>query len=269
MLVLAAFLWGMAYSIQSFSSSTLGPYTITFLKMSCGIPLLIFCVLTKRKFNKTTIIGGIVLGFIVLFGTFLQQMGIERTTVSKASFLSALYIVLVPIFELFLGKKPKNRIWVAILLATIGIYLLCMSEAISFNIGDIFVFAGAIFWALQILVIDRISDDVDGLVLAGVSQSTSCILSLSLMLIYEKPFFIGLDSNMILPILYTIFLSGFLAETIQSKFQKNVQPSLASLLLSLESVFGALGGWLILNQVISVKEIIGCVLIFVAILIAE
>lgn len=269
MLVLAALLWGIAYSIQSYSSSALGPYTIGFLKMSCGIPLLIFCIINKRKFNKTTIIGGIALGFIVLLGTFFQQLGIERTSVSKSSFLSVLYIVLVPLFELLFGKKPKNSIWLAILLAIIGIYLLCMSEVFSINIGDIFVFIGSIFWALQILVIDRVSDNADGLVLAGISQSTSCIISFVLMIINEPGSFVGLGSNMIFPILYTIFLSGFLAETIQSKFQRNVQPSLASLLLSLESVFGALGGWLILNQTLSIKEIMGCVLIFIAIIIAE
>lgn len=269
MLVLAALLWGIAYSIQSISASEFGPYTVTFLKFVCSIPLFIYCLITKREFNSRVVFGGILIGIIVLCGTFLQQMGIEKTTVSKASFLSALYIMIVPIMEFVLGNKPKIKTWIAILIALLGAYLLCINESLSLNIGDIFVFLGAIFWAIQIILINKLVKDSDPLSLASIQQLTALIIATILMLTKEKTSFSSLTNNMVFPILYTVFLSGFLAETLQTRFQKDVPASLVSLLLSLESVFGALGGWLILNQTLTIKEVVGCVLIFIAILIAE
>lgn len=268
MILLSTLLWGFSYTVQSVLGDNIGSYTIVFFKAIGGIFLYPLIKLMKRRIDKQAIIGRILIGAVAFLGCIFQQRGLMLSSVSKASFITALYIVIVPLIEMFGGRKLKKKMLYAIICALFGLYLLCFSDTLTLNIGDLLLLIGSFFFALQIIYIDRYSVKCDPLVLTFTSQIVISILSGVMMLIIEKPVFRELNT-MIWPILYIVFLSGVFAQGIQFYFQKDVGPSLGSLLMSFESVFGAIGGWIFLNQVLSVKEIIGCILVFIAILIAE
>ena len=268
MLLLATIIWGVSYSVQTFVSEYFGTFTIVFFKGIGGILLLYFIIKDNRKITYKSFIQGSLIGLTVFAGCVLQQRGMELSTVSKASFITSLYIVMVPIIEMFSGKTVKEKIWVAIIIALIGLYFLCFSGTFTLQIGDILLFLGSIMFAIQIVGIDRFTKNNDVIVISFFSQMTVAVLSFIVMLISEKLYINDVINN-ILPILFIVVISGVLAATLQTKYQKEIGASLASLILSLESVFGAIGGWLLLNQTLSVRERIGCVLLFIAILLAE
>lgn len=269
MLLLTAFLWGMSYSMQSILSENLGPYAITFVKTSSGFLLLTFALITKRDFKKRTVFAGMLIGVIVAAGLILQQKGLETSTVSKVSFISGLYIVFVPLILLFAKIKPKKIFWLAVLIACVGMYLLTMSNGYgNICIGDFYTLVSAFVFSFQIILIGKYAQDSDIIVFCCSQQVTTAIIAGILMLIFDKPQLSYFTGNLF-PIIYLAFGSGLIAQLMQNRFQKDLEPSLASLIMSLESVFGALGGWLLLNQVLTIQELIGCVLIFVAIVMAE
>lgn len=268
MLLFAAMLWGGSYGMQSILSNSFGTYAIIFIKTVSGFLLLGLCALQKKKFDKTVILSGILVGVVGGIGLILQQIGIENTSVSKASFLSGLYVMFVPIIGLFTKKKPKKKYWLAIGVAFVGLYLLCMSGDEKIGYGDIVTLFAAIFFALQIVLIDKYVSLVDPLLFCGFQQSTVAVMSGIMMLLFETPDFSNATS-MIGPMLYVSLLSGLLGQALQNKYQAYVDPTVASLIMSLESVFGTLGGWLLLNQTLTTNEIIGCVLLFASIIIAE
>lgn len=269
MLLLAAMLWGGTYAIQSLMSKSIGTFTIVFLKTINGFFILGYCYIKKKQLRKKAILAGIIVGVIGAIGLICQQMGIGLTSVSKASFISGLYVMFVPLLGLFTRKKPKPRFWLAIFISFIGMYLLCMSGNEKFGIGDLVVLISAVFFAEQIILIDKFSEEVDNvLAFCGVQQITICIISSIPVFILEKPQLNDFN-GLLLPILYVMFLSGMIAQIIQNKYQNSVEPTTASLIMSLESVFGALFGWLLLKQTLTFKEIIGCILMFIAIMVAE
>jgi len=268
MILTATLMWGLSYAIQSMASGNLGTFTIVCIKGLGGVFLYPVLKLLKRKIDAKAIRHGILIGLVAFLGCAFQQKGLELSTVSKASFITALYIVIVPLIEMLSGKKMKARMGIAIVIAVLGLYFLCFSGSMSLQTGDLLLLADSFFFALQIIFIDSGSRESDPLVLTFVSQSVIAILSLTVALITERPSFTEL-SNAVLPALYLLLFPGMIAMTIQVVFQKDVGPSLASLLMSFESVFGALGGWFLLGQTLSPREIFGCVLVFIAILMAE
>lgn len=268
MLLLATLLWGLSYSIQTLGAGTLGSFTIVFFKGFGGVLLLIPILMMKKKIGREELKEGFLIGLLAFFGCILQQRGMELSAVSKASFITALYIVVVPLIESFSGKKVKSSIWLAIFIALIGLYFLCFSSSFTLQTGDILLLLCSVFFAFQIVLTDRYTIKSDPIVLTFVGQSTICIFSSIIMFVMEKPTAAQIGGSIWL-ILYIALMSGLVAQTIQNSFQKDVGPSLASLLMSFESVFGALFGWFILHQVLSIKELFGCALVFIAILIAE
>lgn len=268
MLYIASFIWGMSYSVQNILAEKLGMYTIIFIKSFGGVFLFFGLLITSKKFTKKTIIGGTLIGTVYAIANVFQQLGITNTAVSKASFITSLYIMFVPLIGLFTKKKPKPKFWISVLIACVGMYLLCMSGEFSLNIGDIYALIGAILFAIQIILIDRFVKGVEVVSFVAVQQLATSIISGSIMIAVEKPQLVDIKS-VILPVLYVMLMSGLVAQLIQNRFQKDVEPSLASLIMSFESVFGAIGGWLLLNQALTLKEAIGCLMIFVAIIIAE
>ena len=268
MLFLSAILWGFGITIQNISGQNLGSFTVTTIKTLGGFLIFIVALLTKQKFNKQAIIVGVVLGVVMFAGNVLQQIGIVYSTIGKASFITALYVVFVPILGLFFGNKTKMHVWVGIGIAAIGTYFLCINETFILQLGDITLFLCAIVFGLQIVIIGKYVNDVDPIALAAVQTITACVLSGICMFIFETP-----DINVIkdvwLELAYVCLLSCAFGTTSQIIFQQYVEPSTAGIIMSFESVFGVIGGFLILHQTLTVREMFGCILIFIAVLIAQ
>ena len=198
----------------------------------------------------------------------LQQFGVKYTTVGKAGFITALYIVLVPIFGIFLKKKVGVKVWISVAISVVGLYLLCMTEKLSISKGDFLVLLCAIVFSIHILVIDHFSPLVDGVRMSCIQFWITGILSAIPMFLFEKPSLSAIFAAAV-PLLYAGVMSSGVAYTLQIVAQKDADPTVASLILSLESVFSVLAGWAVLGQVMSMREICGCVLMFAAIILAQ
>ena len=268
MLLSATLFWGLSYSVQTMVSDRLGTFTIVFVKGLGGVLLYPVLKMMKKRIDAKTLFYGAVIGILAFLGLVFQQKGLESSTVSKASFITALYIVIVPLIEVFSGRKMKMRMLGAILVAVAGLYFLCFSGTMTFLIGDLLLLICSLVFAFEIILIDRYSKRCDPLALTFTTQLSVAILSGTIMMIREKPMLTDF-SEAILPILFLTLLPGMFSQSVQILYSKDVGPTLASLLMSLESVFGALGGWLILHQTLSFREIIGCILVFLSILLAE
>ena len=207
-------------------------------------------------------------GIALFAASNFQQFGIKYTTVGKAGFITACYIVIVPIIGLFLKKKCSPFIWTAVVMALIGLYLLCITDGFSIGLGDVLVLVCAFLFSLHILVIDYFSPKADGVKLSCIQFLVCGILSMIPALVLEHPQISSILTAW-LPILYAGIMSCGVAYTLQIVGQKNVNPTVASLILSLESCISVLAGWVILGQKLSAKELLGCVIMFAAIILAQ
>lgn len=285
LLVLTALIWGCAFVAQSVGMDYVGPFTFNTVRNFIGALVLIPVILmmdkgaeksgltpaemkVRRGDTKTLVIGGICCGTALAVASSLQQWGIMFTTVGKAGFITAMYIVLVPIFGIFLGKKVRPLIWLCVALAVIGLYFLCINETFRLNTGDFLVILCAICFTVHILVIDHFSPKVDCVRLSAIQFLVAGIVCGIPMLVWEHPEIADILAAW-MPILYAGVMSSGVAYTLQIVAQKNADPTVASLLLSLESVFSLLAGWVILHQSLSIKELFGCVLMFGAIILAQ
>lgn len=276
-LTLTAMIWGCAFVAQSVGMDYIGPFTFQALRCLLGaITLLPVILLHRRKTGaavksadrKTLLTGGICCGIALFAATNLQQLGLMTTTVSKSGFISALYILIVPILGVFFHKKIRPIIWLCVFAACCGLYLLSMHEGISrFSIGDGFTLMCAFCFAVHILVVDYFSPKCDGVILSCIQFLVASLLSGVCMLITEKPDFSNIAACW-LPLSYTGILSSGVAYTLQILAQKDTRPAIATLLMSLESVFAAVFGWLLLNEALSTRELLGCALMFGATLVA-
>lgn len=281
MLLLAAFIWGSAFVAQSVGMDYVEPFTFNCVRSIVGGLVLIPCIYLlgkmrsseetpeiKQTDQKTLVIGGVSCGVILCLASNAQQIGIQYTSVGKAGFITALYIVIVPILGIFLKRRCGWKVWVSVMIALIGFYLLCMVGGFSLERGDIWLLCCAVLFSFHILVIDHFSPMVDGVKMSCIQFFTCGILSGMAMLVTENP-----DISNILaawgPILYAGVLSSGVAYTLQIVGQKNYNPTVATLLLSLESVFSVLTGWAVLHQKLSTRELCGCVLIFIAVILAQ
>lgn len=280
MLILTAFIWGTAFVAQSVGMDYLGPFTFNGVRSLIGGVALIPCVWILQKLNdksdpvteernrKDLLIGGISCGVLLFAASSLQQVGIQYTTAGKAGFITAFYIVFVPVLGIFLGKKTGWKVWTAVILALAGLYFLCITEKFTIGKGDIFLFACALVFSLHILVIDYFSPKVEGVKMSCIQFLVCGIISLPFMFLLETPR-MGAIVDAAWPLLYAGVLSCGVAYTLQIIGQKNVNPAIASLILSLESCFSVLAGWVILGEKLSVRESIGCILMFAAIILAQ
>ena len=278
LLLLAAIIWGSAFVAQSVGMEYVGPFTFNCVRTLIGGIVLIPCITllnhgkVKKKMTssekKRLMIGGICCGIALAIGSTLQQFGIMYTTVGKAGFITACYIVIVPIIGIFLKKKCSPFIWTAVVMALVGLYLLCITDGFSIGLGDILVLVCAFLFSLHILVIDYFSPKADGVKLSCIQFLVCGILSMIPALILEHPQISSILTAW-LPILYAGIMSCGVAYTLQIVGQKNVNPTVASLILSLESCISVLAGWVILGQKLSAKELLGCVIMFAAIILAQ
>lgn len=289
MLTLAAFIWGTAFVAQSVGMDYIGPFTFNGVRNFVGAAALLPCIWFLNRLNKKEdaagegrerdekdcgqsrkdlIIGGISCGTALFVASSMQQIGIQYTTVGKAGFITACYIVIVPLLGIFLHKRIGWKVWTAVLLALVGLYFLCITEKLSIGRGDAIVFLCAVVFSVHIIVIDYFSPKVDGVKMSCIQFFVCGVLSLVPMFVFETPVLSEVLKSWG-PILYTGVLSSGVGYTLQIVGQKNVNPTIASLLLSLESCFSVLAGWVILKQQLSAREALGCVLMFAAIILAQ
>lgn len=263
---------------QSVGMDYLEPFTFNGVRSLIGGVALLPCILLLDKINdmaeksagtkKHLVAGGIACGLLLFAASSLQQMGIQYTSAGKAGFITAFYIVFVPVLGIFLKKKIGWKVWVAVVLALAGLYFLCITESFTIGKGDILIFLCALVFSAHILVIDHFSPKVDGVKMSCIQFFVCGVVSLPFMFLLETPK-MGAIFDAWAPILYAGVLSCGVAYTLQIVGQKNVNPAIASLLLSLESCFSVLAGWIVLNERLSTREAAGCILMFAAIVLAQ
>lgn len=282
-LLLTALIWGCAFVAQSEGSKSLEPFSFNAIRFLIGgfalLPAVFISDAVKKKkgtYKKTTekekkflFLGGIACGFILSIATSLQQIGLDMgTEPGKAGFISALYILLVPIFGLFLGKRVPTRIWICIVFGIVGLYLLCVKDGSSVATSDVYVLLCAIGFSFHILLVDFLSPNVDGLKLSCLQFLVGGLITLVPMLIFETPTVTSIISAK-WALLYTGLLSSGVGYTLQIIGQKYTPPTVASLVMSFESVFAVLAGMLMPDGALSVRELLGCTVMFSAIILAQ
>lgn len=280
LLLLTAAIWGLAFVAQRMGAEHVGAFTFNAIRFGIGsvslLPLIFFLNRKKsgQEVKEDTEAGGNVfklgaLAGCALFGAAaLQQMGVAYTTAGKAGFITGLYMVIVPVLGIFLKQRAGKNTWIGIVIAVIGLYLLSINEDFSISKGDFLVLLSSVLWAVHILLIDNFTKKVDSLKLSSVQFATCAALSLGAALVTETISFASINAA-IIPILYGGLLSVGVAYTLQVVAQKDAKPSHAAILLSTESVFAVIGGTMVLGEMLGGKEILGCVLIFIAIIVAQ
>jgi len=285
-LLITAIIWGSAFVAQRVGMDYVGPLTFVAVRFWLAVlTLLPIVYLTSiggknaeptseedieeyNRAKKTLRIAGFACGTILFIASTLQQFGLVFTTAGKAGFLTALYIILVPIFGLFLKQKIGIKCWIGVALGTVGIYFLSLTEALTIQPGDLIVLIGAAFWAIHVLVIDHFNPYVNAAKLSMMQFAVCASYGTIAMLIFERPSLESILSAAI-PILYAGVLSAGIGFTFQILGQKNTSPTVASLLLSMEAVFAVIFGIIILSETMSSRELLGCILMFIAIIISQ
>ena len=291
LLVLTALIWGIAFVAQSEGGEATGPYTFCFLRYLIGGAVLLPVIKifnkkglavkpTERADKKQLAAGGLCCGLCLSVATIFQQLGIYLgVSAGKAGFLTACYIILVPIFGLLLKRKCGVNVWIAVAVTVAGLYLLCMNGSLSIEKCDAFVLLCSVIYSLHILVVDHFtSKNVDGVRMSCIQFFVAAAVSMVPMFFVElhhsfsevpQAMAVAFGREARIPLLYTAVMSTGVAYTLQIIGQKGVNPTVASLLMSLESVFSVLADWIILGRSLSLREIFGCIMIFIAIVLAQ
>lgn len=278
LLSLAAVIWGIAFVAQRMGAGYVGAFTFNGVRFALGglslVPLILFLDMRQGKGenigwkSKKLLISGLTAGLCLFTAASLQQIGMSETTAGKAAFITGLYIVLVPVLGIFLKHRIVITTWLGAIVAAAGLYFLCMSESFSISRGDLFEIAASFFWAVHILLIAHFSSKVDALKLSFLQVITCSFLSILTALFTEK---ITLESlsQAGFPIFYGGLFSVGVAYTLQVIGQKNAIPSHAAIILSMETVFAALSGYMILHEELSSRSIIGCILMFTGMILSQ
>lgn len=284
MLTVCAFIWGTAFIAQSVGSEYAGPLTFNCTRSLLATIFLFACCFIHDKIQgrpftiwgtdnplrrERLLKGGIVCGITLSIATFMQQLGIMYTTVGKSGFITALYIVLVPLLSyLVLHRSVSLLQWISVGVAAIGMYFICINESFSVNVGDMYTLVCAFCFAAQILCVENIIKNLDGVRLSLFQFATCTIVNGVLMCIFETPSFTSVLQGW-QPIAYAGIMSSGVGYTLQIVGQKRCSAVLACMLMSLESAFALLSGWVVLGQAMSGREIFGCALVFAAIMLAQ
>lgn len=276
-LFLAALVWGLGFVSQSVGANYLSAFAFNALRFPLAFLVLIPLLLVRKKTNKSeytkskrmALAGGILCGIMLFLASTFQQLAMTDSSTGKAGFITAFYIVLVPIFGLFVKKRTNLFIWIAVILALIGLFFLCIKDSFTLSMSDISLFICAALYALHILIIDYFSPMVDSVLLSWLQFAVTSICSLLCMFIFEGAPSLSNITSAAVPILYAGIMSCGIGYTFQIIGQNNVNPAIASVLLSLESCMSAIAGALILGQLLSLRELIGCIFMFAAVLITQ
>ena len=289
LLLLTAAIWGVAFVAQDVAMDTMGPFTFNATRLLVAALALLPCIrlldaldqkarggaAPNRRYRdmtpqqqRTLLIGGLCCGVALFAGSSLQQLGIKETSAGKAGFVTALYIVLVPLSGLFFRRIVRRSVWLAVGLCTVGLYFLCVTETLTIALGDIYLLLCAFAFTAHILVIDHFSPRTDCVRMSCLQFFIASALCAVMMLLTEQPSLPALLEGWV-PILYAGVLSGGMGYTLQMIAQRDTDPTIASLLMSLESVFAVLAGWLLLGDMLSLRELGGCALMMAGILLAQ
>lgn len=281
LLVLGSFIWGTTFVAQSMGTNHLDAFSFNCIRNFIGvfalIPVLLIQVHTQKEnmnsvqkvFTKDLFFGGLICGTALCLASNFQQLGIEHSTVGKSAFITTLYIVLVPLLGLFFKKKLSLQVWCGVILAMIGLYLLCMKdEAFVLTTGDIYLLLCAFFFTIQITAVDHYAPKVNCIALSMMQFFVTALLSGIGMIFSGLPTMENIIGALF-PLLYAGVLSSGIAYTFQIIGQKHLAPTVASLIMSLESVFATLAGWIVLHEILSTKELIGCGLVFTAVILTQ
>ncbi len=284
MLTVCAFIWGTAFIAQSVGSEFIEPLTFNFSRSVLASVFLLCCAfimdaLKKKDFTfwgsddpiykERLLKGGVLCGIFISAASFFQQVGIAYTTVGKSGFITALYLVIVPVLCFIIYRRSIGVLTGAgIITAAVGMYFICINESFTINIGDFYTLICAVCFALQIICIENVIKNLDGVRLSMIQFLTSSVINGILMFIFETPSADALIHGW-LPLAYTGIMSSGVAFTLQIVGQKYVSSVLACMLMSLESAFALISGWLLLGQSMTTREIFGCLLVFAAIILAQ
>ena len=280
-LLLCTTIWGFAFIAQSVGMDHVGPFTFQALRCLLAVLFLIPCAflmdIGKCSFRESAAKWkdpalwrvGLICGCALFVAASLQQIGIIYTDAGKAGFITAMYIVLVPVLGLFLGKKPPRTTIFSVALAVAGLYLLSCMGVSQINKGDLFLMGCALAFSVQITCIDRLAGDLDGLRLNCIQSLVVTVLSVPFLLLTKESVSLSAITACWLPLVFSGILSMGVAYTLQIVGQKDLEPTTASLIMSLESVFAALGGWLILRQTMTAWELLGCGLVFAGVVLSQ
>ena len=285
LLIVAAMIWGFAFSAQK-AAEKVEPFTLGATRSFFAAIFLIFVIIAFDKINKTgrklfskekkldltrvEITGGIICGAVLAFASFFQQAGIGGgTDAGKASFITALYVVLVPIYALALKKPAPLNVWISMPIAILGFYMLCITESFTIVLSDIFVLICALIFPIHILAIDKFSPNCDGIRMSFVQFTAATVINLIFALIFESPIAFSDIGDSLFPLLFLGIGSSGIAYTCQIIGQRGVNPAAASIIMSLESVFGVVGSAILLGEKMSVREYIGCVAVFAAVILSQ
>ena len=286
LLLLTAVVWGMGFVSQSAGSDSMGAFTFTSARSILGCVALIPVIAVIRARTpaekkkpidkKITITAGVCCGLALTTASLFQQFGVSMTTVGKSGFITALYIIFTPILGIFIKKKCPKIVWFGAILAAFGMYLLCMTdESFSLQTGDLLVLICAVFFAVHILVIDYFSPKTDGVIISCIQFFVCFVVSGILALIFEQPTWKQLTDGAI-PLLYAGLMSSGVGYTLQIVGQKGLNPTVAALILSLESVTSAIAGFIAYkigflgtDQTLTTRQLIGCAVVFAAVILVQ
>ncbi len=280
LLLLTAAIWGFAFVAQRVGMDYVGPFTYNAVRFALGslslLPLIWFFGRQKRKEQpslpsgdgRTLLVGGCLAGVLLFAGSSLQQVGLVYTTAGNAGFITGLYVVMVPLFGLLFRQRPAVGTWIGAILAVIGLYFLSVTDSFSISKGDFLVLLSAFFWAGHVLLIGWLSPKVNSLKLASAQFAICAVLSFFVALNFELISLAGIWLGLI-PILYGGLFSVGVAYTLQVVAQRHAHPAHSAIILSLEGVFAAIGGWLILGEVLGGRGLLGCFLILGGMLFSE
>lgn len=275
LLLITAAIWGFGFVAQRVGAQYIGAFTFNGIRFALGALSLIPLILIMDKKGpkvrltfKGAILPGMIIGSVLFIASTFQQVGMAHTTAGNGGFITGLYMVFVPLFGIFLKQRIGKNAWIGVFVALAGLYLLSVNENFSISYGDLLVLISAIFWAIHILTIDKFAKEVNPLKLSSLQFATCSVLSIVSAFMFETVTLDGLSGSMI-PLLYGGLLSVGVAYTLQVVAQKDAKPSHAAIILSTESVFGAVGGALLLSESMSMRGAVGCALILAGILISQ
>ena len=287
-LLICSIVWGISFVPQAASMEFIGPFTFNAVRCALGSLVLIPVILIARYlaarqqnvtedeslsvylhvFDRSTVTGGILSGVLLFIATNLQTIALKTASAGKGGFITAMYIILVPILGIFIHKKIHLNVWISVGLAAVGLYLLCIRERMTLKPEDMLLLACAFFFAIQILTVDKYVPTANGIAMAAIEFGVCSILSAVVMAFAENPSWVTIGQCKG-AIIYAGACSCGIAYTLQILGQRDVDPTLASLIMSLESVTSVIAGAIILHQFMTGREILGCALMFVAIILAQ